>query len=161
VVRLLAQQALPRIREGELTRLSPTAEEWVQQGRGLALPADLSAGFDRYINSLPWVGMGLDWSKMPRSEIINIAKSSEQELLAWARRTRVGAHGHIVVWYSLEEGGLVVPLELGLVSLDELYLGTPGIRFAFGIDLDDGGMKAAFGDLLQYGSGDKLIAVGA
>jgi hypothetical protein len=139
----------------------PNAENWLQQGRGLALPSDLSAGFETYLKALPWLSTGLDWSKMPRFEVINIAKSDEKELLAWARTTRVGGHKHIAVWYSLAGGGLVVPLDVGLTSLDELYLGAPGIRFSFGIDLDQGEMRAAFGDLLQYGSGDKLIAVGA
>jgi hypothetical protein len=141
--------------------MSPIAEDWLKQGRGLALPSEVSAGFDRYLDGLPWLGMGLDWSKMPRSEVLNIAKADEQQLLSWAKRTRVGAHGHIAVFFSLEEGGLVVPLEVGLVSLDELYWGTPGIRFAFGVDLDQGAIKGTFADLLQYGSGDKLIAVGA
>jgi hypothetical protein len=140
--------------------LVPIAQEWLQEGRGLELPPDLSAGFDRYLNTLPWLFSGLDWSKMPRSEVINLSEANEEDLLAWAKRTRVGAHGHLAVWYSPREGGLVVPIDLGLVSLDELYLGAPGVRFAFGVDLQQAGMNAAFGDLLQYGSGDDLVAVG-
>lgn len=38
--------------------------------------------------------------------------------------------------------------------------GTPGVRYAFGVDVEGSRMAPAYGDLVQYGAGDLLVAVG-
>ena len=141
--------------------MTPTAEQWIQDGRGLPLPQDLSIGFDRFLSTLPWQVATLDWKRMPRSESLDLSFADRRAVLAWGKKTRIGAHTHIAVWYSVKSGGLVVPAAFGLVSLDELYWGAPGVQFAFGVDVLAEQMEPAYGDLLQYGDGDQLIAVGA
>jgi len=134
--------------------------DWVHDKRAFALPTEFSTRFEQFLNGLPWLGSALDWSKMPSAQVINLASADANDLHIWLSKTRIGAHSHIAIWYSAERGGLVVPLEIGVTNLDELYREAPGVRFAFGVDLREGQLEPAYGALLQYGSGDDLIAVG-
>ena len=68
----------------------------------------------------------------------------------------MGKHGHIAIWYSRSEGGVVVPFREGIVALDELYVDAPGTRFAWGADIIDGTVRPAFDDI-----GDGRAAVRA
>jgi hypothetical protein len=121
----------------------------------------MSETFDDYVHALPWAGTtGLDWSRMPTSMELNVVGMSPEEVYQWALRTRLGAHGHLSIWYSREDGGIVVPLRDGIVALDELYAHAPGPRFSFGLDITDGIARPAFSDILQYGYGDLLVAAG-
>ena len=129
-------------------------------GHALALPKELSASFNEFLSTQPWEVSNLDWARMPRSESISTVDVDRRSLLAWARKTRIASHSHIAVFYSARAGGIVVPTEFAIVSLDELYGGAPGVRFAFGVDVLSDQMVPTYGDLLQYGQGDTLIAVG-
>lgn len=140
--------------------MGPTAERWIREKRALPLPMDFSTGFEKFLDTLPWLGSGLDWSRMPCVEAIDASDPEPRAILRWAKRTRIGSHSHMAIWYSAKQGGLVVGIEVGLASLDELYRDAPGVRFAFGVDLYLDQLEPAYGDLLQYGSGDRLIAVG-
>lgn len=134
-------------------------EQWIRDGRAMPLPVALSHQFDDYLNRLPWVGAGLDWSKMPPSKIFNLVGKKRYDSRSWIGETGIGRHAHTAIWYDRERGGVIVPLEFAVANLDALYQYAPGIRFAFGIDVSEEQMHPAFGDLLQYGSGDELIAV--
>lgn len=127
---------------------------WTLDCRATALPKELSAAFDKHLNGLPWLGVSLDWSRMPRSVRIDAREPG----LAWRQSTRIGKHDLIAVWYSVEQGGIVVPFEVGIPKLDELYWQTPGTRFVFGVRALDGELSADFDAILQYGSGDEWIA---
>jgi hypothetical protein len=135
------------------------AQKWIESGMGLELPAGISTGFDRYLSSLPWLAARLDWSRMPTSVRIGMSAAADVELREWLRTTRLGLNHHMVVWYSERVGGIVVSTDIGIVNLDVLYRETPGIRYCFGINASDGEMDPHFGDLLQYGGGDALVAV--
>jgi hypothetical protein len=111
-------------------------EQWIADGRATPLPNDLSREFDEFLARLPWLGASLDWSRMPPSRRLD-ARSRE---LGWREDTRIGKHALVAVWYSLEEGGLVVPFEIGIAKLDELYWQSPGVRFVFGLDATDRGL---------------------
>jgi hypothetical protein len=134
-------------------------EQWIRDGRAMPLPVALSYEFDAYLNRLPWIASALDWSKMPPSKIFNLVGKKRSDLRAWIAETRVGRHAHLAIWFSRVRGGVVVPLDFAVANLDAFYRHAPGIRFAFGIDVLGAQMHPAFGDLLQYGSGDELIAV--
>jgi hypothetical protein len=135
-------------------------ERWIRDGRAIPLPAAISHDFDAYLNRLPWIGSALDWSKMPPSRIFDLAGKRRSDLRSWmVAETRIGRHAHIVIWYSRVRGGVIVPLDFAIANLDALYQHAPGIRFAFGVDVSDAQIHPSFGDLLQYGSGDELIAV--
>jgi len=141
--------------------LVSTAERWIREGRALPIPREISIEFDEFLMGLPWLGTRLDWSKMPPTESIDTASVERRRLFAWARRTRIGSHTHIAVWYSAARGGVVVPMEVALLSLDELYREAPGVRYAFGIDVHPDQMRPEYTALLQYGGGDEIIAVRA
>ena len=134
-------------------------DQWIRDGRAIPLPIDLSHDFDAYLNRLPWIGSALDWSKMPPSRTLDLAGKRRHDLRSWIADTRIGHHAHIVIWYSRVRGGVVVPLDFAVANLDALYRHAPGIRFAFGVDVSDGRINPAFGDLVQYGSGDELVAI--
>lgn len=136
-----------------------TFDQWLRDGRAIWLPDQMSAEFDAYLDTLPWVVTTLDWAKMPPSEEFNVVENGRYELVSWIAKTKIGAHSHMVVWYSRDEGGLVVPLSFALANLDAMYLHYPGVRFAFGADVVQGQVIPAYADILQYGSGDKLVAV--
>lgn len=140
--------------------MTGTAREWIRDGRAQPLPEELSAGFDKYLLSLPWLYLSLDWSRMARAEVINVVSTDASQLHAWLARTGIGSHSHTAVWYSLEEGGLIVPTTVAIEHLDERYWSAPGVRYAFGVTVDDGQLTPAYWDLLEYGRGDVLTAVG-
>lgn len=137
---------------------SPHLQEWIRSGRASPITRELSAQFARYLDTLPWYPSKLNWSKMPASLKLNVSEAKSEDIAAWARRTRLGRHSHLVVYYSEEVGGLVLPFEDAVVHLDELYWMSPGVRFAFGADFENGAIKPAFDSLLQYGDGDWLFA---
>jgi len=111
---------------------------WLQEGSALQLPAPISDVFDDYVAALLWAGTtGLDWARMPPSREFNVVGRSPAEVYEWAKTTRVGQHSHIGIWYSRNEGSVVVPLRAGVEALDELYWDAPGPRFAFGVEIDD------------------------
>lgn len=124
----------------------------------MALPVSFSLAFEEYLNSLPWSGSSLDWSRMDGCMVFNAAVSDGVALRAWIDRTGIGRHPLVAVWYSIEEGGLVVPRDLAIDSLDELYRYTPGVRYSFGAFRLGDRLHCAFADLLEYGRGDELIA---
>jgi hypothetical protein len=135
------------------------AAAWLKTGKGLPITSEISRAFDDYLNQLPWAGTtALDWSKMPASQELNVVGKSPADVFEWIKTTRLGAHSHIAIWYSRDDGGVVVPTQAGVFALDEFYLYAPGIRFSFGVDLDKGGVRPFFCDLLQYGYGDLLVA---
>jgi len=137
-----------------------TALAWLQAGKGLPIDPEVSRAFDDYVNGLPWAGTtALDWSRMPPSRELNVVGKGPLEVLQWAKTTRLGSHSHLAVWYSRNEGGIIVPMHAGIMALDELYLYAPGPRFSFGVDLDSGSVRPFFADLLQYGFGDVLVAI--
>jgi len=137
------------------------ARSWVRERRAVVLPDELSRGFDRYLLSLPWAGSALDWSKMPAPQSFDLRCVDSAEFQEWLRKTRIGVHSSVAVWYSAERGGIVAPLLMALECLDELYWGAPGVRYAFGVDVEGSRMEPAYGDLVQYGAGDLLVAVGS
>lgn len=136
------------------------AEAWIREGRAQRLPEALSSAFDAYLCSLPWHVSSLDWSRMPRAEVINVAKVDIVRMREWFSRTRIGRHSHIAIWYSVDKGGLIVPTNLAIDSFDELYWGAPGARYAFGLTIDGDRLEPAFNALLEYGRGDELTATG-
>jgi hypothetical protein len=96
---------------------------------------------------------------MPASHEYNVVGKSPADVYAWVKGTSLGRRSRMVVWYSRMEGGIVVPLRAAVEALDELYCDAPGTRFSFGADVDSGGaLEPFFGDLLQYGCGDLLVA---
>jgi hypothetical protein len=136
------------------------ARAWLNKGRAAQLPDAISEAFDKYLHSLQWDGTtGLDWSQLPASRRCNLADTTGNQLLEWARTTGVGRHTHLAIWYSKEEGGIVVPFDEGIIALDELYVDAPGPRFSFGADMEGQMLRPRFNDLLQYGNGDLLIAI--
>lgn len=141
--------------------MTPEARKWLFTGRARALPDHLSIEFDRYLNTLAWLGSGLDWSKMPSEKRINVVDATPSDFAAWLAGTAIGQHSHTVVWYSAEEGGIVVPAIAGVDDLDELYWHAPGVRFACGAELQEGIVVPRYSDLMQYGSGDEIIATAA
>ena len=129
-------------------------------GRGFALPAELSIAFDSYLNTLPWQVSSLDWSRMPSSVTLDVAKSNLADFQIWLTKTRIGGHQAIAVWYSRTEGGLVIPIESAtLDNLDELYWAAAGTRYLCGVDLENDRPVPAYADLLERGEGDLYIAV--
>jgi hypothetical protein len=121
-----------------------TAHEWLQAGRASELSSSISDAFDDHVSSLPWNGTtALDWSRMPFSSTLNLVGRSPEEVYRWAGTTRLGHHRHMAVWYSRNEGGIIVPLRECLTALDELYWDAPGPRFAFGVKIVGDG-RAAF-----------------
>lgn len=135
------------------------AHSWLQDGRALSLPKGMSDAFDDYVHSLPWAGTtGLDWSRMPPSIEMNVVGISPDDVYRWALGSRLGSHGHLAVWYSRRDGGIIVSLREGIVALDELFRQATGPRFSFGIDMIDGTPQPAFSDILQCGRGDVLVA---
>lgn len=139
----------------------PTAEKWLREKRALSLPTEAALRFEEFLNTLPWLGSSLNWSRMPPAVTINVANAQRRDLLAWGKKTRIGSHTHMAIWYSAEEGGVVVGTDFGLLSLDELYRGAPGVRFAFGVDWGaESYAYGAYADLLEYGAGDKVTALG-
>jgi hypothetical protein len=131
---------------------------WLQEGRATPLPTAISDAFDVHLAALPWAGTtALDWSRLAARQL-NVVGKAPAEILHWVMTTRLGTHGHIAIWYSRDDGGVVVPLRAGIEALDEFYWGAHGVRFSFGVDLVDGRVSPFFDDLLQYGHGDLLVA---
>ncbi len=140
--------------------MNKIAQKWLDEGLATRLPHSISKEFDTHLLRQPWIGASLNWSLMPRSERLDVSEASPDEVMAWVARTRIGGHSQIVVWYSVEKGGIVVPLQQGVMHLDELYRDAPGVRFAFGADFVKGELKPDYSSILQYGAGDELIATG-
>lgn len=140
--------------------VTPIAAEWIAKGRGFALPREFSVAFNRYLHELPWLASSLDWSRMPPGVTLDVSSSTAPEFGRWLDGTRIGKHSYIAVWYSVPEGGVVVPIgSVTAETLDALYWGAPGIRFSFGIDMRDHAVEPSYGDLIEYGNGDVLVAV--
>jgi hypothetical protein len=134
-----------------------TLRAWLSAGRGEPLSQEVSRALDAHVRALPWVGSAIDWARMPASSRLGLDATPEA-MVSWAKSTRLGRHRWLAVWYSLEAGGIVVPLEDGIAGLDELYWDAPGLRFCFGADSASGEATPVLSDFLQYGSGDTLIA---
>ncbi len=133
-------------------------EAWLDDGKASLLPLQISADFRDYLNTLPWVGSGLDWSRLQPFATINISQASVDELLAWTNSTALGGHSHMALCFSPKEPCLLVKREDGIRRLDELFWRSPGIRFCFGVDVGADEPRSDFGALLQYGAGDLLFA---
>lgn len=139
--------------------MTPEAEQWVSSGRALALSDDVSAEFDAYLATSRWHSSALDWRMIPHVSI-NVAENSVAEFSKWLISTRIGLHSHVAVWYSAEEGGIVIPREKLLPeNLDELYWKAPGVRLLFGLDLKENVLVPSYADILEYGFGDLYFAV--
>lgn len=142
------------------TSLASTAEEWIRRGRAAPLPAELCVAFDAHLSSLPWHTSSLDWSTMAPPEVIDVPSAGDADVRAWFSRTQIGRHSHVAIFYSVREGGLIVPTSVAIEHLDELYLRSPGVRFAFGLSEREGRLVPVFSALLEYGRGDVLTAAG-
>jgi hypothetical protein len=135
-------------------------ETWIEEGRATLLPSGVSAAFGDYINTLPWVGSTLEWSRLEPFTKIDVAMASNEEVLEWTKLTALGRHSHMALCFSPKEPCLVVKLEEGMRHLDELFWSSPGISFCFGVDVSGDEPQSSFADLLQYGAGDFLFARG-
>lgn len=132
--------------------------ELIDTGRAVELSPDVGQAFDEYLGTLRWTGTSLDWSRMGPSSEIDVRQATPTQILAWAKDTALGRHSHLMIFYAPGESVLAMPLECGIENLDMLYWDAPGVRFAFGGDFVGGKLCPAFGDILQYGGGDLLIA---
>lgn len=136
------------------------ANDLVRSNGAALLPAEYSVGFDQYLNLLPWAGSGIDWERMPPSVDMDRSVTSETDFLRWLELTAIGQRSHICVWYSLEAGGIIMPIDkLSLETMDALYWGRPGFRYLFGVDVIDGEVRPFYRDLIQYtNTGDTFSA---
>lgn len=132
--------------------------QWIGDGRGQVIPAAMSEEFDRYLNTLPWIGSGLDWDRIPSAASINVSSASESAMHAWLTGTRIGKRKYMAVWLSASKRGIIAATGVAFDCLDELYRGSPGVRFAFGIDIIDSILVPHYPDFLQYGRGDYYYA---
>ncbi|MFJ9418354.1 hypothetical protein ACIRPT_29985 [Streptomyces sp. NPDC101227] len=112
------------------------AAAWIAE-RGASLgTAELSAAFDAYLCTLPWAGAGIRWQGLPHRTLALDAGVPDEAVVAWARRTPVAAHSHVLIIDSTREPGVICPFEDGLRDF-ELLTDRPDL-FLCGVDLVDG-----------------------
>lgn len=159
------------------------ATERILHKKAVPLERSISLQFARYVKSLPWAGTtGLDWQRMPPSISINVAESTSEELATWIDSSRLGKHAFAAVWYSENQGGIVILRSELAQSLDALCWGSERVGFVFAMDRhdplpadevsiahpnksitiseinNDHGYRPDFFALLQWSFGDVLIA---
>ena len=136
----------------------PHIVEWIEAGRAQPIAKSLSDQIAEHLDGLPWHPSKLDWSRMPSSTRANIAESTPEQLLEWARSARIGRHSHAVAYYSPDVGGLILPLEDAITNLDFLFWKSPGIHFVIGANQRDDATIIELDALVEYGDGDWVSA---
>lgn len=134
-------------------------QSWLNSGRARLVPVEMADSFGAYLDTLPWVGTSIDWSRIP-SQSVQWCELSNEGLVSWARSTRAGRHTHLVACFSPAEPALLCEFDDGIRNLDVLFWAAPGVRYVFGADLADGVIKPAFTDFIEYDGGDRLTASG-
>jgi hypothetical protein len=133
-------------------------QNWLNEGRAKLLPIQISHQFRDYADSLPWTASTLNWSLLQPYTTINIATASKEALVAWAKGSAIGKRSHLALCFSPNEQCFLVGAEDGVRHIDELFWGSPGVSFCFGVDMACDDIHPHFRDLLQYGAGDILFA---
>ena len=134
------------------------SEAWIEEGRASLLPITMTAEFEGELLSMPWVVSTLDWARLRPTAPLNRARASAEELLQWAQRTAIGACTHMALCFTPKKPCLLVKVEDGLRYLDQLFEEAPGVRFCFGVDVANGTVRPHYDAVLQYGSGNLLVA---
>ncbi|AJT64149.1 hypothetical protein [Streptomyces chattanoogensis] len=122
-------------------------QEWIAEHAASLSPAGLSAAFDAYLCTLPWAGAGIRWQGLPHRTLTLDADVTDEAVLAWARRTPVAAHAHVLVIDSAREPGVICRFEDGLRDFD-LLSGRPDL-FLCGVDLADGAPRPVFEHFIE------------
>lgn len=136
--------------------------ELIAEGKVKPLPIQISRDFGKFLESYPLLlplGASIDWSKMPAHDAIEWYEKSDQQIVEWARRLRLGRCSHVAVWYNSEEPCLLATLEFGIANLDTLTWEAPGPRYVFGVNPDGDKYHCAFHAILEVTGGRLLHGV--
>lgn len=136
--------------------------ELISQGEVSTLPLEVSGLFLDTLEQFPLrkpVQASVDWSEVPNHQLLPWYEQSDDEVLNWAKRLRIGEYQHVGVWYCSTEPCLLTTFEFAMRNLDTLTWGSPGPRYCFGIRVSDTGLMYDFGALLEVDGGPLIHGV--
>ncbi|GGR11015.1 hypothetical protein WEB32_04860 [Streptomyces netropsis] len=119
---------------------------WLDEHDASAGPGALSAEFDAYLCSLAWAGCGIDWRELPHRSLV-LDGVSDDEAVAWARRTAMARHDHVLLIDSASEPGVICRFEDAIRDF-ELLSGRPEL-YMCGVDLVGGEVRPAFDRFIE------------
>ena len=131
----------------------PGTRQWIAAENGAIADPGISASFAGYLNTLPWVGLHLDWQILGGT---SFSLATDFDAVAWARQRRIGQHLYGLMIHSPSQPGLVAPLEAIMGSIDFLVWKTPGVHYVCGCDSLEP-LAPAFDDFVEYDGIEHLI----
>lgn len=134
-------------------------QELIRAGVASVVPANVCDDFARFLATLPWLGTGLDWSKLPPACSLSLSSKSAEAVDDWLRRTRAGRQPYLIAFFSEGQPGIAIATRKALRHLDEIFWKAPGRRFMFGAHRHEEQWQPAFQDFLEYDGGERLTSV--
>ncbi len=134
-------------------------QELIRAGVASLAPASVCDEFGTFLATLPWLGAGLDWSKLPGACSLSLTDLKTEAGDHWIRRTRAGRQPYLIAFFSEGQPGLAVATTEALRYLDEIFWKAPGGRFMFGARRHDGQWLPRFEDFLEYDGADTVTSV--
>lgn len=119
---------------------------WLDEHDASVGPGTLSAEFDAYLCSLPWAGSGIDWRELPHRSLV-LDGVSDDEAVAWARRTPMARHDHVLLIDAASEPGVICRFEDAIRDF-ELLSHRPEL-YMCGVDLVAGDVRPAFDRFIE------------
>jgi hypothetical protein len=127
----------------------------IEQGTVNLLPVSISQSFGEYIESLPRSmppGNRIDWSFVPEYLSTDWYATGDEAIVTWAKRCSIGRHTFVAFWYKADEPSLLCEFSYGIANADVLTWRSPGTRYLFGLDANQGEYIPHFHDFLEFGS---------
>ncbi|MEC8009191.1 MAG: hypothetical protein VX185_00300 [Pseudomonadota bacterium] len=137
-------------------------DELVAQKKVFLSSLKETSSFNDFLLNLPWdiTGTRIDFSKTNfKYKKLNYSELSDQEVYQCLLQLKIGTFSHIIILIDSDEACIVTDIEYGLLHLDELLAGSPGVSFICGATLNDKKLKSDYESLLMYDDGRYLVAV--
>lgn len=133
-------------------------QEWIADGRAVALSADVARNLVEHIERLPWnrVGTRLDWQVLDGVRA-DLARTSLAGLPEWIKSTAMRDDEYLVFVFDRDEPCLACASELGLTQIDYIYSGTPGVNYFFGAERRGGEIHPLPDHFAEYDGADRLV----
>ena len=116
---------------------------WTAAGRASVASVDRCSAFHDYLSGLAWFPSKLDWRGLEHA-VVEASEMLESDAVINARRSRLGAHSHLLAMFSPEQPGLICRVEDGLANLDYIYWKAAGFRYFCGVDKNAEGVSEFF-----------------
>lgn len=137
-------------------------DELVAQKKVFLSSLKETTSFNNFLMSLPWdiTGTRIDFSKTNFNyKKLNYSELIDHEVYSCLLQSKIGTFSHILILVDSGEACIVTDIEYGLLHLDELLAGSPGVCFVCGANPNDEKLNPDYESLLMYDDGRYLVAV--